>query len=72
MTKLRALPASGAHLRRRAKAGSIKVLPLVASQGRSRVKLGRECVAAYETAFFGLERFLFFRRRQELLEVLFR
>ena len=33
MTKLRALPVSGAHLRRRAKAGSIKVLPLV---GQSR------------------------------------
>ena len=34
-----------------AKAGSIKVLPPVASQGRLRVKLGRECVAAYETGF---------------------
>ena len=30
-----------------AKADSIKVLPPVASQGILRVKLGRECVAAY-------------------------
>ena len=49
MTKPRALPVSDVPWRRRAKAGSIKVLLGVASHGRQRAKLGRERVAALKT-----------------------
>ena len=49
MTKHRSLLASGAPLKRRAKAGAIKALLAVTIQGRLRVKLGRERVAPVKT-----------------------